>query len=509
MSSGRGSGFFLKEPASSSSDRRPPNISTTFPPSLAREDTPATPISASLGVDKHGKFYGGLDDGWGYISRAFDTITKLTVLTFKLIHMIGFTVRAYIMIIRLIISGLLMMIPAIPCVWWWYTADNIVHGIPYGPLFRQNLDIYLPNEGIGIEDEDDEGFPVAVCYTGGAWLVGYKCWLCRLAQTLCLKHGVLVVLVDYRNVPQATMPQMVEDVSLSLQWVQDNIKTYGGDVNRVLVAGQSAGAHLVMMSLLHTAIRKHRLATMNPEGTVSGVESSSGSSSDAFRSSVHDASPSATLPTVSEHESDSRADNPDPAKSPPLGMMSESELCAQTNRKYRNFSSFALPPPAEPGYNIGSGYPARAVLFSGAYDLVSLLPALHERGLYHSFMKRVSGYNLKGGSPSYVVDRISPDVAQYIPPIDFFHGDRDKTIPETQTSNFQLKLQHKLGCKHTSFELLEGQTHTDPMVEMPLLGKDPLAEKILKTLRPGRHPETMEPLAGETLVNIIRVIMPF
>ena len=92
-------------------------------------------------------------------------------------------------------------------------------------------------------------------------------------------------------------------------------------------------------------------------------------------------------------------------------------------KKHRSFSRFVLPPPAErPCYDLGpdTGFPGTVLLFSGAYDLVGLLPFLHERGLYHSSMKRVSGYNLKGSSPLYVVDRMSPAVGDLLPVRYFF-----------------------------------------------------------------------------------------
>jgi len=48
------------------------------------------------------------------------------------------------------------------------------------------------------------------------------------------------------------------DQAFALQWVQNNIKKFGGDPSRVTIAGESAGAGSVM---LHAIARNGALGT--------------------------------------------------------------------------------------------------------------------------------------------------------------------------------------------------------------------------------------------------------
>ena len=40
---------------------------------------------------------------------------------------------------------------------------------------------------------------------------------------------------------------MVEDISTAIDWVHENASQYGGDLNRVYLVSQSAGAHISML----------------------------------------------------------------------------------------------------------------------------------------------------------------------------------------------------------------------------------------------------------------------
>ena len=107
---------------------------------------------------------------------------------------------------------------------------------------------------------DEESKPVVIFLTGGAWIIGYKMWGALLARVL-VPLGVLVVIPDYRNFPQTDIGGMVEDVDEAIQWTLSNCKTYGGDPKRVVVIGQSAGAHLGSCVLLRKALEELDEAT--------------------------------------------------------------------------------------------------------------------------------------------------------------------------------------------------------------------------------------------------------
>ena len=63
-------------------------------------------------------------------------------------------------------------------------------------------------------------------------------------------RGFVVVLPDYRLVPQVMFPAFVDDGAAALRWTVDHIAACGGDPRRVGVAGHSAGAYNAMMLAL-------------------------------------------------------------------------------------------------------------------------------------------------------------------------------------------------------------------------------------------------------------------
>jgi len=107
-------------------------------------------------------------------------------------------------------------------------------------LSRHYLDVYGSRTHPMSEDKKK---PVVVFLTGGAWIIGYRMWGCLLARAL-VPFGILVIIPDYRNFPKVNIKGMVEDVDMSIQFVLDHVEQYGGDRNRVVLVGQSAGAHI-------------------------------------------------------------------------------------------------------------------------------------------------------------------------------------------------------------------------------------------------------------------------
>jgi acetyl esterase/lipase len=96
------------------------------------------------------------------------------------------------------------------------------------------------------------GRPVIVFVTGGMWIIGYKAWGALLARSL-MKQGFIVASLDYRNFPQGTVGEMIQDVGCGIGWVVKRAVALGGDPNRVVVVGQSAGAHLSATAILRQA----------------------------------------------------------------------------------------------------------------------------------------------------------------------------------------------------------------------------------------------------------------
>ncbi|XP_065616973.1 probable isoprenylcysteine alpha-carbonyl methylesterase ICMEL2 isoform X3 [Quercus suber] len=83
----------------------------------------------------------------------------------------------------------------------------------------------------------------------------YKAWGSLLGQQLA-ERDIIVACIDYRNFPQGTIGDMVEDASQGISFVCNHLAEYGGDPNRIYLMGQSAGAHISACALLEQAIKE-------------------------------------------------------------------------------------------------------------------------------------------------------------------------------------------------------------------------------------------------------------
>lgn len=67
-------------------------------------------------------------------------------------------------------------------------------------------------------------------------------WLMGLAFA---RAGYLVFNISYRLAPKHPFPVGLQDCARALKWVAKNAATFGGDIDRLVLAGESAGANLV------------------------------------------------------------------------------------------------------------------------------------------------------------------------------------------------------------------------------------------------------------------------
>ncbi|MDZ4347434.1 MAG: alpha/beta hydrolase, partial [Candidatus Binatia bacterium] len=111
--------------------------------------------------------------------------------------------------------------------------------VPYGKSPREKLDIYAA---------DKPGGSVFVYLHGGYWRGGSKEDNCNFAPTLTAR-GATVVLVEYDLCPQVTVSDIVGETRSAIAWIYRNIAGYGGDPERIHLAGASAGGHLTAMAL--------------------------------------------------------------------------------------------------------------------------------------------------------------------------------------------------------------------------------------------------------------------
>src|SRR6266700_3616271 len=86
--------------------------------------------------------------------------------------------------------------------------------------------------------------PTVVFFHGGGWVAGDLDTHDRQARWLAIETGAIVVSVDYRRPPEVRFPGAFEDAFAAVRDVADRISAFGGDRNRLGVAGDSAGGNL-------------------------------------------------------------------------------------------------------------------------------------------------------------------------------------------------------------------------------------------------------------------------
>lgn len=110
---------------------------------------------------------------------------------------------------------------------------------PFGPDPRQKLDIYRPSNG-------SKRMPVIVFFYGGSWNSGSKAGYSWVARALAAR-GFVVAVPDYRLVPKGRFPAFVEDGAAAVVLAARLAQSVGGDPDRIIVAGHSAGAYIAAM----------------------------------------------------------------------------------------------------------------------------------------------------------------------------------------------------------------------------------------------------------------------
>ncbi len=114
-----------------------------------------------------------------------------------------------------------------------------IRDVPYRETGRREhlLDVYRPLQGSG-------PWPVVLYVHGGAFQALSKDthWVMGIALS---RRGTVVFNVSYRLAPAHRFPAGLEDVCAAYAWVLRNAAGWGGDLDRLVLAGESAGANLV------------------------------------------------------------------------------------------------------------------------------------------------------------------------------------------------------------------------------------------------------------------------
>jgi acetyl esterase len=123
---------------------------------------------------------------------------------------------------------------------------TVERNVRYGPddSATHILDVYRP-KGV------DGPLPTLLYIHGGGFRILSKNthWM---MNALFARQGFTVFSMNYRLVPDDPFPAALKDVFTAAKWIQEHGESYGADLSRWVVAGESAGANLTCaLSIAH------------------------------------------------------------------------------------------------------------------------------------------------------------------------------------------------------------------------------------------------------------------
>jgi len=115
-----------------------------------------------------------------------------------------------------------------------YTFD-----LPFGDTPAELIDVYPASNG-------DTNAPVMIYFHGGYWFSRHKDDFQFLPEGFA-PAGAMVIVVNYALIPDVDMAELIRQCRASVAWAHKNAATYGGDPDKLFVAGHSAGGHITAM----------------------------------------------------------------------------------------------------------------------------------------------------------------------------------------------------------------------------------------------------------------------
>ncbi len=127
---------------------------------------------------------------------------------------------------------------------------EVTPDVPYtdSGLPEHTLDVYRPRGAAGKR-------PVVLYIHGGGFRFLSKDthWLFGLSYA---RRGYVVFNINYRLAPHHPFPAAISDACAAYAWVAQNAERFGGDLSRLVVAGESAGANLATGVTLASCYRR-------------------------------------------------------------------------------------------------------------------------------------------------------------------------------------------------------------------------------------------------------------
>lgn len=119
-----------------------------------------------------------------------------------------------------------------------HVEDRMIPG-PRGDI---RVRIYRPDM--------DDGHPVIAFFHGSGFCICSIDTHDGLCRQLCLRARAVVVSVDYALAPENKFPAGIEDSIAATKWIAANAAGVGGDPARLVVAGDSAGGTMAIVTAL-------------------------------------------------------------------------------------------------------------------------------------------------------------------------------------------------------------------------------------------------------------------
>ncbi len=137
--------------------------------------------------------------------------------------------------------------------------------IPYGTGRSATLDLFFPEQPPASGKADGSLAPVLMFIHGGFWKSLDAATFSFVGGAFA-PAGALVAVIDYPLIPDAAMSDIVDHVGQAIRWLSQNAGSYGGDPQRLHIAGHSAGGQLAAIALDPTWQAAHAI----PAGAVRG-----------------------------------------------------------------------------------------------------------------------------------------------------------------------------------------------------------------------------------------------
>ncbi len=123
-----------------------------------------------------------------------------------------------------------------------WSGVTITRDIAYGTGPLQVLDLYVPDEAA------DRQRPILIFVHGGGFTRGDKhgAFYPDNIPAWAARHGMLALSINYRLAPANAWPAGAQDLASAIAWARDHAAEHGGDPDRIILWGHSAGANHVV-----------------------------------------------------------------------------------------------------------------------------------------------------------------------------------------------------------------------------------------------------------------------